>query len=146
LPIERPNKGISISIFSSCDGSFRLDDGVNPTHSVVSVRNSSTVIVLHTSVGDFGGYLEEIMIPDVSVYIVLSMLGRHCSSGIRDAFDAVDMDKEAGILRVDGAIDKLENLPSMERKSSCVLSFRDSESGVDAGRSSEILVQLSPLD
>jgi hypothetical protein len=32
LPVERPNEGVSISIFGCCDGSFRLDDGVNTSN------------------------------------------------------------------------------------------------------------------
>ena len=37
LPIERPDKGVAVSIFRCCDGSFRFDDGVNPTDLARSV-------------------------------------------------------------------------------------------------------------
>jgi hypothetical protein len=66
LLIERPNKGVSVAIFCSGDGRLGFEDGVNAAHSV----------------GDFCGYLEQIVVPNVSVSF------RHLVSvaALRDVF------------------------------------------------------------
>lgn len=82
--VQGPNKTVSIAIFSSGHWSFGFDDRVDSAHFDRSVHcrivqaQVSTVLVRHTSVGDLCGYLEEIVVPNVSVGIVDSSGGTCC--------------------------------------------------------------------
>jgi hypothetical protein len=67
LLIERPNEGVSVAIFCSGDRRFGFQDGVNAAHWMASGRTVFNGFVLHTSVGDFCGYLEQIVVSNVSV-------------------------------------------------------------------------------
>ena len=90
--IERPNEGVSVAIFCSGDRRLGFEDGVNATHWMGSGRTFFNGFVLRTSVGDFCGYLEQIVVPDVSVSF------RHLLSvvALRDAFSSGLMVVEKG--------------------------------------------------
>ncbi len=68
LPIERPNKSISVAIFCGCNRSFGFDHGIDPSHFDSSVIAFSTGFVPPTSVGNLSGYLKEIVVSDVSFH------------------------------------------------------------------------------
>jgi hypothetical protein len=74
LPVERPDERIPVSIFCGRNWSFRLDHRVNTTNLELSVWSPTKQLTQHTSVSDFGRYLEEIVVPNVSMHTVAVVL------------------------------------------------------------------------
>lgn len=78
--VQRPDQSVAFAIFCRCHWRLRLDDRVdtaNCEEGLVKSRTSKIVDSSHTSMGDFGSYLEE----DVVLHLprgALSAFARHC--------------------------------------------------------------------